>query len=77
MQRILQCLPGNMDMGGIESFLMSLYRKLDREKYQFDFIVHKTGKIFLRMRYMILEERFTDYPIKENIRLRIKRNFCR
>lgn len=31
-----------MDMGGIESFLMNVYRNIDREKVQFDFMVHRS-----------------------------------
>ncbi len=28
-----------MSMGGVESFLMNMYRNIDKEKYQFDFIL--------------------------------------
>ncbi|MGH2623889.1 MAG: glycosyltransferase, partial [Sphingobacterium sp.] len=31
-----------MNLGGIETFLMTLYRKIDRNKIQFDFLVHRT-----------------------------------
>ena len=27
-------------MGGIERFLMGMYKNLDRTRYQFDFVVH-------------------------------------
>lgn len=30
---------GIMNMGGLENFIMSVYRKIDREKIQFDFLV--------------------------------------
>jgi glycosyltransferase involved in cell wall biosynthesis len=30
-----------MDLGGIETFLMTLYRRIDRDKFQFDFLVHR------------------------------------
>ena len=30
-----------MDMGGIENLLMNIYRNIDREKVQFDFMVHR------------------------------------
>lgn len=33
-----------MDRGGAETFVMSLYRKIDREKVQFDFIVSSEEK---------------------------------
>ena len=38
MKRLL-CIVGVMDMGGAETFLMKLYRELDRNKYQMDFCV--------------------------------------
>lgn len=31
---------GAMYPGGMENFIMNLYEKIDRDKYQFDFIVH-------------------------------------
>ncbi len=37
--RILQIVP-NMHSAGIENLLMNLYRNLDRDKMQFDFLVH-------------------------------------
>ena len=33
-----------MNRGGIETFIMNLYRNIDRTKYQFDFIVHTKEK---------------------------------
>lgn len=40
--RILQII-GSMNIGGAENFLMNTYRKIDKKKIQFDFIVHKKG----------------------------------
>lgn len=38
---------GRMGDGGIESLIMNIYRNLDREKVQFDFLTHKgSGGIF-------------------------------
>lgn len=37
--RILQVVP-NMHSAGIENWLMNIYRNIDREKVQFDFLVH-------------------------------------
>jgi len=31
---------GRMDRGGIENFVMNIYRNIDREKVQFDFLCH-------------------------------------
>ena len=39
MKRLL-CLIGSMNTGGAETFLMKVYRKLDRTKYQMDFCVN-------------------------------------
>ena len=35
-----------MDRGGAETFLMKIYRSLDKKKYQMDFCVSKTTKGF-------------------------------
>ncbi|MEG2561110.1 MAG: glycosyltransferase [Clostridia bacterium] len=35
--KVLQCLP-SMDRGGQETFVMNLFRNIDREKFQFDFL---------------------------------------
>lgn len=40
MERILHIGAERMGIGGIENFLMNVYRNIDREKYQFDFVVH-------------------------------------
>lgn len=40
MIRVVHVL-GNLSVGGVESFIMSIYRQMDREKIQFDFIVHR------------------------------------
>lgn len=42
MKRVL-CIVGSMSTGGAETFLMKLYRSLDREQYQMDFCVAKDG----------------------------------
>ena len=36
MKRLL-CIVSNLNQGGAETFLMKMYRNIDREKYQFDF----------------------------------------
>ena len=41
--RILQ-ITGGMDMGGIENFIMNIYRNIDRKKVQFDFLIHQEKK---------------------------------
>jgi glycosyltransferase involved in cell wall biosynthesis len=42
--RILQCMPTNMVCGGIENFIMNIYKNIDRDKVQFDFLTHGVGK---------------------------------
>ena len=37
--RVLQVV-GRMDRGGIDTMIMNLYRNIDREKVQFDFLAH-------------------------------------
>lgn len=43
--RILHIVP-NLKAAGVESFIMSVYRGINREKVQFDFIVHNEEKMF-------------------------------
>lgn len=45
MKRLL-CIVSSMDVGGAETFLMKVYRHLDRTKYQMDFCVSKRTKSF-------------------------------
>lgn len=40
MIRVLHVI-GAMDRGGAESMIMNFYRKIDRSKYSFDFLVHE------------------------------------
>lgn len=41
MIRILQCV-NNMQRAGLETLLMNYYRNIDREKLQFDFLMHRS-----------------------------------
>lgn len=41
--RVLQVI-GQMNRGGAESMIMNIYRKIDRTKIQFDFVVHTDEK---------------------------------
>lgn len=43
--RILHIV-SSMNLGGIETLLMSIYREIDRNKVQFDFLVHRSEKGF-------------------------------
>lgn len=65
MIRVLHVI-GNMTCGGAENLIMNIYRKIDRTKIQFDFVVHTKehcffddeildmgGKIFRTEKYVI------------------------
>lgn len=41
--KILQ-ITGGLNMGGIENFIMNIYRNIDRDKVQFDFLIHQEEK---------------------------------
>ena len=43
MKRILHIV-GGMDRAGAETMIMNLFRKIDREKYQFDFVYFRSTK---------------------------------
>lgn len=38
MIKVLQCI-GSLELGGSQAFIMNIYRKIDRSKVQFDFVV--------------------------------------
>ena len=44
-KRILHIVP-NMNMGGLETFIMNVYRNIDRDKIQFDFLEHYKEESF-------------------------------
>lgn len=43
MVRVLQIV-SSMNRGGLETYLMEIYRKLDKSKIQFDFLVHNENE---------------------------------
>lgn len=49
--RVLHVI-GAMDCAGAETFLMNLYRNIDRNKIQFDFVVHTEKLCFLKKKYL-------------------------
>ena len=58
--RVLQVF-AKMDCGGAESFIMNVYRNIDREKVQFDFIVHSENEGY----YDKEIEKFTSKILKD------------
>lgn len=53
MKRLL-CIIGQMDAGGAETFMMKMYRALDRNKYQIDFCVSGDGEGFYNAEIQML-----------------------
>ena len=45
MKRLL-CILSNMNAGGAETFLMKIYRQIDRSKYQMDFCINVKERCF-------------------------------
>lgn len=43
--RILQRV-AKMDAAGIEALIVNLYRNIDRNKVQFDFLIHREDEVF-------------------------------
>lgn len=46
MTKRLLCIVSAMNTGGAETFLMKIYRQLDRSKYQMDFCVNTTNNFY-------------------------------
>lgn len=58
-----------MDAGGAETFLMKIYRSLDREKYQLDFCINVKEKCFYEDEILSLGGKIFRIPSKsENMR---------
>lgn len=68
MQRLL-CILSGMNVGGAETFLMKLYRNIDRTKYQFDFCINAKEKCFYEDEILSLGGKIYRIPSKsENIK---------
>lgn len=63
MKRLL-CLISNMNAGGAETFLMKLYRQLDKTKYQMDFCVNNTQTNFHEAEILAMGGRMFRIPPK-------------
>lgn len=62
MKRLL-CIVSAMNTGGAETFLMKMYRSLDREKYQMDFCVN-SDKNFYEKEILEMGGRIYKIPAK-------------
>lgn len=63
MKRVL-CIISNMNAGGAETFLMKLYRRLDKTKYQMDFCINVFDKCFYEEEILALGGKIYRIPSK-------------
>lgn len=62
MKKVLHYV-GKMDIGGIETLLMTIYRNIDRSEVQFDFAVHTTQKHMFDDEILSLGGKFYRFPM--------------
>ena len=68
MKRVL-CMLSSMNAGGAETFLMKVYRNLDRECYQMDFCINVKEKCFYEDEILSMGGRIFRIPSKsENLK---------
>ena len=63
--RVLQ-ITDNMNRGGIETFIMNVYRSLDRDKIQFDFLISEPSKCDYEEEILSLGGRIFKIPPKSH-----------
>lgn len=63
--RVLQIVPA-MNCGGLESFIMNIYRKIDRRQVQFDFLVHYTAPSYFDAEIAALGGRIYRLCVRED-----------
>ena len=63
--RILQVMPA-MDAGGMETFVMNVYRAIDRDKVQFDFLYHYDKPCFYDYEIQALGGRITKLTVRQD-----------
>lgn len=66
--RVLQ-VDSKLFKGGAETFIMNLYRKIDRNKIQFDFLVFHTDREYYEEEIERLGGRIFHVPVMEGINL--------
>ena len=72
MKRVL-CIISNMNAGGAETFLMKLYRRLDKTKYQMDFCINVFDKCFYEEEILALGGKIYRIPSKSASRSSFKK----
>ena len=63
--RVLQIMPA-MDAGGMETFVMNVYRAIDRDKVQFDFVYHYDKPCFYDYEIQALGGRITKLTVRQD-----------
>ena len=61
--RILHILPALNFCGGMENYVMNYYRKIDRNKIQFDFITHTDLENSFKNEVKVLGGRIYEFPV--------------
>lgn len=73
MRRVLQCHYG-MNCGGIETMIMNIYRNIDKEKLQFDFLLNSRDN-FYESEILSLGGKIYYLPSRKDNILNYRRNF--
>lgn len=76
MKRLL-CIISSMDAGGAETFLMKIYRTLDRTKYQMDFCVNRSKKTFYEDEIIALDGKVYKIPPKTKNYIEFKKQLTK
>ncbi|MDD4851423.1 MAG: glycosyltransferase [Gemmiger sp.] len=63
--RVLQVMPA-MDAGGMETFVMNVYRTIDRTKVQFDFLYHYDKPCFYDYEIQALGGQITKLTVRQD-----------
>ena len=63
--RVLQVMPA-MDAGGMETFVMNVYRAIDRDKVQFDFLYHYDKPCFYDYEIQALGGQITNLTVRQD-----------
>lgn len=72
MKRLL-CILNNMNAGGAETFLMKIYRNIDKTKYQMDFCINVFEKCFYEDEILSMGGRIFRIPSKSSNLIQFKK----